>query len=102
MVVFATPIYYFGMSSQLKMVIDRFYSFNGSLSGSGLKTALIAAAWNSNDKTMSYLKEHYLGICDYLGFDNEGMILGTECGSPSMTRGSRHMKEAYELGKSLK
>ena len=28
MVVFVTPLYYFGMSAQLKTLIDRFYSFN--------------------------------------------------------------------------
>ena len=31
MVVFVTPLYYFGISAQLKLVIDRFYSFNGRL-----------------------------------------------------------------------
>ncbi len=36
MVVFVTPLYYFGMSAQLKTVIDRFYSFNGQLSVKGL------------------------------------------------------------------
>lgn len=29
MVVFATPMYYFGFSAQLKTVIDRFYAING-------------------------------------------------------------------------
>jgi len=28
MIVFATPLYYYGMSTQLKAVIDRFYSKN--------------------------------------------------------------------------
>ena len=102
MVVFVTPIYYFGMSAQLKMIIDRFYSFNSSISGKGLKTALITAAWDSKDRTMSYLKEQYLGICDYLEFNNQGMILGTGCGTPSMTNRTGHMKKAYELGYSLK
>ena len=30
-VVFATPMYYFGISSQLKAVIDRFYAINGQM-----------------------------------------------------------------------
>lgn len=49
MAVFVTPLYYFGFSAQMKSVIDRFYSFTGRLSGRGLKTALIAAAWNSGN-----------------------------------------------------
>lgn len=32
MAVFVTPVYYFGMSAQLKMVIDRFYSYTIKLS----------------------------------------------------------------------
>ena len=56
MVVFVTPLYYFGMSAQLKAVIDRFYSFNGRLTSKGVKTALIAAAWDSNDWTMKDLE----------------------------------------------
>ena len=62
MVAFVSPIYYFGMSAQLKLVIDRFYSFNSSISGKGLKTVLIAAAWDSNPKTLGYLKDHYWGF----------------------------------------
>lgn len=59
MVVFVTPLYYFGISAQLKTVIDRFYSFNGKLSAKGLKTVLIVAAWDSNDWTMKDIKSHY-------------------------------------------
>ncbi|MBQ1922855.1 MAG: flavodoxin family protein, partial [Lachnospiraceae bacterium] len=32
MIVFATPLYYYGMSAQLKTVIDRFCAYNSSLS----------------------------------------------------------------------
>ena len=31
MLVFATPLYYYGMSAQLKTLIDRFCAFNGSI-----------------------------------------------------------------------
>ncbi len=101
MVVFVTPIYYFGMSAQLKMVIDRFYSYTTRLSGKGLKAALIAAAWDSGDDVMPYTAEHYKKLCRYMNFENVGMILGTGCGNPAMTKNSRYMEEAYQLGKSL-
>lgn len=101
MVVFVTPLYYFGMSAQLKTVIDRFYSFNGQLSSVGLKTALIATAWDSNDWTMQNLSAHYQTLCRYLNFKDQGMILGTGCGTVSQTHTSRFPKLAYELGKSL-
>ena len=101
MAVFVTPVYYFGMSAQLKMVIDRFYSYTTKLSAKRLKMALIAAAWDSNEDVMPYLAEHYKKLCRYMNFTDCGMILGTGCGTPSMTQDSRHMEEAYRLGKSF-
>ncbi len=101
MAVFVTPVYYFGMSAQLKMVIDRFYSYTLKLSGKHLKTALIAAAWDSSADVMPYLVEHYEKLCRYMNFTDCGQVLGTGCGTPSMTKNSPHMTEAYRLGKSL-
>lgn len=101
MAVFVTPIYYFSVSAQLKMVIDRFYSYTMKLSGRHLKTALITAAWDSNDDVMPCTKSYYEKLCRYMNFSDQGMVLGTGCGSPAMTRSSRHMQDAYALGKSL-
>lgn len=70
MVVFVTPLYYFGVSAQLKMVIDRFYSFNGQLTGKRLKTALLAAAWDNKDWTMQEIKSYYETLCSYLHFQD--------------------------------
>ena len=101
MVVFVTPLYFFGMSAQLKTVIDRFYSFNGKVTAKRLKTALIAAAWDYNDWTMKDLQSHYETLCGYLNFQDQGMVLGTGCGTVSMTGASGFVKQAYELGRSL-
>lgn len=101
MVVFVSPIYYFGISAQLKTAIDRFYSFNSGLMNKGYKSALIVAAWDNSEQVTSFARDHYLGICSYLGFENKGMILVGGCGTPQMTQNSIHIKEAYELGKSL-
>ena len=102
MVMFVTPLYYFGVSAQLKMVIDRFYSYTTRLSGRHLKSALIVAAWDSNDWTMSSVAEYYGTLCRYMNFDDQGMVLGTGCGTPSMTERSRFSERAYELGRSLR
>ena len=101
MVVFVTPVYYFGMSAQLKMVIDRFYSYTVKLSDKALKAALITAAWDDNDDVMPYLSSYYQKLCRYMNFENCGMVLGTGCGTPETTKRSPHMQEAYRLGKSI-
>ena len=102
MAVFVTPLYYFGMSAQLKMVIDRFYSITGMLSSKNMKTALIAAAWDSNDWTMENLSAHYQTLCRYLNFQDQGMILGLGCGTVPMTKQSPFLNQAHEFGKSLR
>ncbi len=101
MVVFATPLYYYGMTAQLKSVVDRFCSFNSSLHGKGLKSALLAVAWNADDWTSGSLMAHYNTLVRYIGLDDKGAVLGYGCGTPSMTKRSKYPVEAYALGKNL-
>ncbi len=101
MLVFVTPLYYFGFSAQLKAVIDRFYCFNKEIQSRGLKSALIAAAADTDDDALPYLQLHYLKICRYLRFENLGTVLGKGCGDPEKTAKSEYMNEAYKLGKSI-
>ena len=101
MVVFATPLYYYGMTAQLKAAIDRFCAYNSSLNSRHLKSALLAVAWNADDWTFEALTAHYRTLVRYINFTDMGMVLGHGCGTPSMTARSRYPQEAYQLGKSL-
>ena len=101
MVVFATPLYYYGMSAQLKIVIDRFCSANGSITRRHLKCALLAVAWNGDNWTFNALEAHYQTLVRYLDMRDCVMILGLGCGTPGMTRATGYPQKAYELGKSL-
>lgn len=97
MMVFVTPLYYYGMSAQLKTMIDRFCAFNSSIQGKGMKAAILSAAWNSDNWTFDALEAHYETLLRYLNLTD----MGRGCGTPSMTKHSRYMKQAYELGKGL-
>lgn len=101
MVVFATPLYYYGMSAQLKALVDRFCAFNSSLNSRHLKSALLTVAWNADDWTFDALSAHYRTLVRYIHFEDKGMILGYGCGTPSATKRSRYPDEAYRLGKNL-
>ena len=101
MVVFATPLSYYGMTAQLKTVIDRFCAYNSSLNSRHLKSALLTVAWNADDWTFEALEAHYKTLVRYLNFEDKGMVLGYGCGTPSMTQRSKYPQEAYRLGKSL-
>ena len=101
MVVFATPLYYYGMSAQLKTVVDRFCAYNSSLHSRHLKSALLTVAWNADDWTFDALTAHYRTLVRYINFEDRGMVLGYGCGTPLMTKRSRYVEEAYRLGKDL-
>ena len=101
MIVFATPLYYYGMSAQLKTVIDRFCSYNSSITRKHMKSALLSVAWNNDTWTFDALESHYRTLVRYLNFQDQGAILGKGCGSPSMTKNSYFPKLAYEMGKRL-
>lgn len=102
MVVFVTPLYYYGMSAQLKILIDRFCAFNSSIQRKHMKSALLAAAWNSDSWTFEALKSHYKTLVRYLNLTDMGTVLGKGCGSLSMTKHSPYTQRAYELGNRLK
>jgi multimeric flavodoxin WrbA len=101
MVVFATPLYYYGMSAQLKTMVDRFCAFNSSLNRRHLKSALLTVAWNADNWTFDALEAHYRTLVRYLNFDDQGMVLGYGCGTPDMTRRSGYPDEAFRLGRQL-
>ena len=101
MVVFATPLYYYGMSAQLKTVVDRFCAYNSSLNRRHLKSALLTVAWNADDWTFDALEAHYHTLVRYINLDDQGKILGYGCGTPSMTKRSQYPEAAYQLGRSL-
>lgn len=101
MVVFATPLYYYGMSAQLKTVVDRFCAYNSSLNSRHLKSALLTVAWNADNWTFDALTAHYKTLVRYIRLRDMGMVLGYGCGTPSMTQSSQYPEEAYRLGRSL-
>ena len=102
MLVFVTPLYYYGMSAQLKTMIDRFCAFNSSIQRKHMKSALLTAAWNSDDWTFEALEAHYKTLVRYLNLQDMGMVLGYGCGTPAMTERSAFPQQAYSLGKGLK
>lgn len=99
LLVLVTPLYYFGMSAQLKTVVDRFYSRTTRLSGK--KSMIMATAWNTADWTMEALKNHYETLVRYMSWQDVGQVWATGCGSRSMVERSEFGDMAYKIGAAL-
>jgi multimeric flavodoxin WrbA len=101
LIVFCTPLYYFGFSAQIKTVIDRFYAIDTPFNG-GKRAALIAAAWNPRDWVYEGLKAHYRTLLRYMNWEDAGMLLANGCGTPEETRASDYPRQAYEMGRTIR
>ncbi|MBQ7257340.1 MAG: flavodoxin family protein [Abditibacteriota bacterium] len=101
MVVFVTPLYCFGVSAQLKLVWDRFYSFAQKIMDKKIKTVFICAGGDDVDWAFEAIELHYKTFARYIHFEDCGIILAKGCGTTELTKNSKYMQDAYELGKSL-
>ena len=100
MVVFATPMYYFGMSAQLKAVIDRFYAVNGQIHRPKKAALILTYADNSPEKE-GVIINHYTVLLNYLGWQDAGQIIAAGVWQAGAVTHTDYPRQAYELGKSL-
>ena len=100
MIVFVTPLYYFGMSAQLKCAIDRFYAINDLVAGK--KSALIATCADARaDAPMDALISHYKTIVHYLKLNDCGQVLAFSAGKRCDIEQSIYPDQAYAFARSL-
>lgn len=101
MVVFATPMYYFGFSSQLKAVIDRFYALNGQIKGNVKQSALLMAYADTTPKEAEPMLSHYHTLLQYLGWKDSGSVVAAGMWPAGAVNGTEYSRQAYELGRKL-
>ena len=101
MVVFATPMYYFGISAQMKRVIDRFYAINGQIKGAPKKAAFLMTYADSAAKEAEPMLVHYRTLMDYLGWTSIGEVVASGVWTAGSVRHTNYPRQAYLLGKSL-
>ena len=99
-VVFASPMYYFGLSAQLKLVIDRFYAINGQIHRPK-KAVLLMTYANTAASEAVPIKSHYDVLLKYLGWTDAGRVIAPGVWPVGAIKGTRYPKDAYELGKSI-
>ncbi|MDE5616437.1 MAG: flavodoxin family protein [Clostridia bacterium] len=100
MLVVASPVYFYGISAQLKAVIDRFHTparktFNIK------KTALLLTAGSSKSSVFDAIVRQYELIVDYFKFEDKGMLLVGGVNDKGAINGREELRQAYILGKSI-
>lgn len=102
-VVLATPLYYWNMSGQLRMAVDRLFALEEGdgnfLRGNGKASALLMAAEGSGFEDVVLYYDHLMG---HLRWENLGHVLAGGNMAVGDIEGKPELKEAYELGRSIK
>ena len=99
-VVFASPIYYYGLTAQLKAVIDRFYGIDEQLR-TAKKTALLLACGDNTMESAECAASPFYGMVDYLGWEIADVIAAKGCYSAEDVVNTEYPDQAYELGRTM-
>lgn len=100
--VFVSPLYYFGFTAQLKAFIDRFYAINAGLHAQTEKKAiLLTAGADTDDSAMDGIVANYETMVRYLGWKNIGEICAYGCAVKENLVETSYLEEAKKLGESL-
>ncbi|MCM1507516.1 MAG: flavodoxin family protein [Ruminococcus flavefaciens] len=100
MVVFVTPIYYYGMTSQIRAVIDRFYANDSALHGNK-KTALMLTMADDTMESAEGAVASFKGMAGFLGWEVVGTIIGVDCVDVPALEKTDYPEQAYTLGKNI-
>lgn len=98
MVVFASPIYWFDITAQLKAVIDRMYA-RGMVGFHFNRTALLLDS--GADHVYDAAISQYKAMTSYLKWQDMGIVTAPNMTEKGSIRNSPAMAEAYRLGSSL-
>ncbi len=114
MIVFASPLYFWTISSMIKAFIERFYCIAEEEPNPPLgryekypekDCALLMTAADNFFWTFEQAVSYYqFAIVNYIGFRNKGMLLAGGCGDtngkPQIDQ-TEHLQKAYQFGKNI-
>ena len=101
MVVFVSPLYYHGLSAQIKMVIDRFHGIDDDLVGTDKKAILLMTAASSVESIYNGAVGSYIETLKYLGWKDCGVLLAYGCYGRDAIERTDYPQKAYEMGKAV-
>lgn len=79
-IVLVTPLYYFGMTAQLKTVVDRFYTYNHALKD---KQCVLLATAHRGPDAFATLRSFYQQFTQYMRWESLGEVLADSVPVPA-------------------
>ena len=99
-IVMATPVYFYTMNGQMKTLIDRTCSRYTEINDKDFYFIVTAA--DDSKQAMERTLEGFRGFTSCLeGAKEKGIIYGTGAWNMGDIKGSKAMKQAYEMGKAI-
>jgi len=100
MLVLASPVYWYGLTSQIKAMIDRMFA--SSVKPYPLTSmALLLVYGDTDNKVAAPAIAHFEAISFYMGWENKGIVTQAGVKSPGEIKRKKSLAEARELGKSI-
>lgn len=96
-VVFSTPLYYYGMTAQLKAVLDHFNSRKAQLTQQSKSAILLANCGGSAPWSMNGIVIHFDCFLRFLHWRDGGHVLATGLAERTIEE-TGALEEAYKLG----
>ncbi len=111
--VLTTPLYFWGISGQLKSLIDRIYSIGekdpkGYFKYPMKKCAMLCTAADSDRHFWAFelVEQYYRRLVNYMHWEDLGLLAAGGCGGsgtfPRRIEETPHLQRAYEFGKGLR
>ena len=98
--VLASPVYFFSVSAQLKLAVDRTYALmNAELSVK--KAALLLTCGDDTEEVAKGAVVTYKTICSYSKWEDAGIIIAPRLHSPHDIEGREELEMARKLGREI-
>ena len=99
-IIFGTPVYWYGPTGKMKLLIDRMRPFIASKKMQGKRGVLVAPS-EEGPKACKALLEMFRMSFEYLGMEFVDSILSTAYERAEVSGNKEDLEKAYELGVSL-
>ena len=100
-IVFVSPVYFFGITAQMKTVIDRFYPFAKDIIAKKPRMGIITAAAEKVYSSTGAVMRWYDEMIKYTGCENLGAINAVNVPEPAALDDTDYLDQAYLFGKSI-